>query len=81
MMRKRYQAGLVLLVVAVLYWVWRTARASFLSMGKICPECGTTQIAESNGRNLLDHILHRIGLRPYRCQLCSTRFYRQHISA
>ena len=81
MMRKRYQAGLVVLALAVLYWVWHTLRASFLSMGKICPECGASQIAESSFRRLLDYALRPIGFRPYRCHLCSTRFYRHGASA
>ncbi len=42
-----------------------------------CPKCGSPDVRRSVRRRMLDFVLARIGLAPYRCRNCRTRFFRQ----
>jgi len=40
----------------------------------VCPACGGKLIRRSMRRGLFDHLKSMVGLWPYRCVLCNTRF-------
>src|SRR4051812_45242447 len=42
---------------------------------RYCPHCGSTQIAPSRRRGWFDWLFQLIGRTPFRCQMCSTRFF------
>ncbi len=42
----------------------------------VCPKCRWATVRPSMHRKWLDHVMKRIGLRPYRCRSCRYRFYR-----
>jgi predicted RNA-binding Zn-ribbon protein involved in translation (DUF1610 family) len=40
-----------------------------------CPECGSTEIARSRRRGLVEHYFLRVlHIHPYRCMSCNHRF-------
>lgn len=47
-------------------------------MSSKCPKCQSAKVCRSRLRNKLEHVLHWLGLRPWRCEECSSRFFRAH---
>lgn len=45
-----------------------------LESGLVCPACAGKLIRRSMRRSVLDHLKSLVGLWPYRCILCNTRF-------
>ena len=42
-----------------------------------CPNCKTTEhVRSSEGREVLDGLLGFLGMHPFRCEVCRTRFFR-----
>lgn len=39
-----------------------------------CPTCGSDEVRRSRRRGLLEALLNLVGVKPYRCQRCDTRF-------
>jgi len=46
----------------------------------ICPICKDTGARRSRRRNITDYILSVMGLYPWRCQTCHSRFYARMMS-
>lgn len=44
--------------------------------GRACPACGRRYVRLSRRTNALERAVGRIGLTPFRCQICSHRFWR-----
>src|SRR5688500_1333413 len=42
----------------------------------ICPHCGSADVHRSARRGWLDWLFRAVFCLPFRCHLCSTRFYR-----
>ena len=41
-----------------------------------CPNCGSESVRRSLRSGLIENVFYRlIGLRPYRCTVCETRFF------
>jgi hypothetical protein len=81
-MRIRYQVGLGLLVLTLLYALFRRLVAMLLS-GKgttICPHCGSRYIHVSNTQAYIDSLFRIFGCLAYRCRVCNLRFYRPKFS-
>ena len=56
---------------------WPRPGSSIRAMSlRICPRCGRSDIRPSNRRGIGDRILACIGLTPYRCRACRSRFFR-----
>jgi transposase-like protein len=43
---------------------------------RACPKCGSTDVRRSMRRKMMDYVLGQIGLAPYRCRNCRSRFFR-----
>lgn len=39
-----------------------------------CPSCGTPFVRMIHDEGIMERILNRVGILPFRCQLCTTRF-------
>jgi predicted RNA-binding Zn-ribbon protein involved in translation (DUF1610 family) len=49
----------------------------FLKLARpLCPHCGSSYVARSRKKNLLDFVLSVFHIRPYRCLSCDHRHYR-----
>ena len=82
-MRIRYKLGLGMLALFLLYALFRSIRTMVLS-GKgmnICPQCGSPYIHLSGTRAYVDLLFRIFGCLPYRCRVCSIRFYRPKVSS
>ncbi|MGH9720541.1 MAG: hypothetical protein ACRD8O_10040 [Bryobacteraceae bacterium] len=44
-------------------------------MTAICSRCGSTEVAPSGSRGFFDWFFQTFGYHPYRCQICSYRFF------
>ncbi len=44
-------------------------------MLRICPHCGSNQVDASRRRRLFDWLFLIFGRKPFRCMICSTRFF------
>jgi hypothetical protein len=53
----------------------RTKAAPSPPRPRTCPRCGSHRFARSR-RSRLERLLGPLGLRPYRCARCRTRFWR-----
>ena len=81
-MRIRYQIGLGLLSLPLLYALGRSLVNSALS-GKgtaICPHCGSRYINPSRTPAFRDWMFRLFGWLAYRCKVCNYRFYRPRFS-
>lgn len=81
-MRIRYQIGLGVTALLVLYALVRSIRTMLLS-GKgmtICPHCGSTFIHVSSTPAYIDSLFRLFGCLAYRCKVCNFRFYRPKFS-
>jgi len=81
-MRIRYEIGLGMMIVALLYAVFRSVRVMLLS-GKgttICPHCGSRYIHVSSTPAYIDWLFRVFGCLAYRCKVCNFRFYRPKFS-
>ena len=82
-MRIRYQIGLGLLGLGLLYGFLRSLATMAIS-GKgttICPHCGSRYINPSQTPALRDWLFRVVGWLAYRCKVCNHRFYRPRFSA
>jgi hypothetical protein len=43
-----------------------------------CPKCQSEKVFRSRRRNKLEHVLYWLGLRPWRCEECKSRFFLAH---
>ena len=41
-----------------------------------CPSCGSANVRRSQRRNVFEHALYGLRLRPWRCLDCQARFFR-----
>jgi hypothetical protein len=81
-MRIRYQIGLGMMGLMLLYALFRSIRMMLLS-GKgtsICPHCGSQYIHPSSTPAYIDALFRIFGCLAYRCRVCNFRFYRPKFS-
>ena len=62
--------------VFALYWAARITNARMFANINNCPSCNSTDVNPSGTAALCDGIFRRFGCVPYRCQVCSKRYYR-----
>jgi hypothetical protein len=44
---------------------------------RICPCCGSRRLSRSHRRGLIErYVLSALRMRPYRCDVCDSRFYK-----
>jgi len=79
-MRYRTIAGLTAFAgvtfVFVLYWVARITNAKTFAKINNCPGCNSTDVNPSATPALFDGIFRHFGCAPFRCHVCSKRYYR-----
>jgi hypothetical protein len=46
-----------------------------LTSARICPKCQTDFVKRSRRTGLMNHLMSSFSIYPFRCQLCSYRFY------
>ena len=63
----------------LVYWVARIAHARSLANINNCPACQSTDISRSLSPQPLDWIFRMFRCSPYRCQVCSNRYFRGEI--
>jgi uncharacterized protein with PIN domain len=62
--------------VFALYWVARITNARMFANINNCPSCDSTDVNPSGTPALSDVIFRRFRCVPYRCHVCSNRYYR-----
>lgn len=45
----------------------------------MCPECGGTDVRRCRRRNLLEKVWSWLGIWPYRCFVCTARFFQPYV--
>ena len=76
-MRTPYWVALGIAGLVVAVWLVRVLLVVLMtSTVTICPQCGSTEIKRSADSGFTDRMFHYFGCKPYRCLLCSRRFYR-----
>jgi hypothetical protein len=64
-----------LVIWALCYLMFQIVRATSLASRLACPECHSTDVSLSMRTTALDWPYRLIGCVPYRCQVCSTRYF------
>ena|SRR2546421_12614170 len=64
-----------MVVWALCYLMAQIIKATALTTKLACPECHSTDVSLSMRTTALDRLYRVIRCVPYRCQVCSTRYY------
>ena len=75
-MRFRYLALLVVVIPPVVVFLVLIALATIRRRNMVeCRNCGMRKVRPSWQRGIVEHTLAQVGLTPYKCDGCLSRFY------
>ncbi len=66
----------LLVVIWLVYWIWRVVRAKTLQGIPNCPGCSSTDVRKTPDKALSDGFFRLFGCLPYRCYGCGSRYFR-----
>jgi hypothetical protein len=64
-----------MVIWALSYLMVQIVKATSLTTKLACPECHSTDVSLSMRTTALDRLYRLIRCVPYRCQVCSTRYF------
>ena len=66
----------LVLLISVVYWIWRVVRAKTLLGIPNCPGCSSTDVRKTPDKAWPDGFFRLFGCLPYRCHGCGIRHFR-----
>ena len=64
-----------IVIYLLTYWVIQVVKARSLASKKDCPQCHSNDVSPSKGKRIWDWPFRLMRCVPYRCQVCSTRYF------